>query len=147
MYTRMPAARQTERIFHTGCSLREVRWLIDSKDRLLPESFCDYHYLEQAFEHDRAFFLRTVGAQNGAELKEKLLDGPRRFKTDGELLKIVAECSERWFQAPLDQLSRERKIRLVPYLFRTSKTSVAQLARVFGLSRGEVTDILGLKKS
>ena len=40
----------------------------------------------------------------------------------------------------------DRKLRLLPYVYRTSKTTIAQLARVFGLERDRVATFLGKKK-
>ena len=59
---------------------------------------------------------------------------------------MVEEVSERWFKTGLSTLSLERKIRLLPYIYRTSKTTIPQLARVFGLSRDRVASILGKSK-
>ena len=129
-------------VMHTGDKLTDVRWLVDDNGRLIPKSICDFEYLEQAFEHDQAYFLRTIGSQNSAEMKHKLVDAPRHMLTDNEFLKIAEETSQRWFSSPIDQISIDRKIRLIPYLFRTVKTTVPQLSRVFGLSRDEVSHTL-----
>ena len=130
-------------VMHTGDKLADVRWLVDDNGRLIPKSICDFEYLEQAFEHDQAYFLRTIGGQNSAEMRHKLVEAPRHMLTDNEFLKIAEETSQRWFSSPIDQISIDRKIRLIPYLFRTVKTTVPQLSRSFGLPREEVSHILG----
>ena len=130
-------------VMHTGDKLTDVRWLVDDNGRLIPKSICDFEYLEQAFEHDQAYFLRTIGGQNSAEMRHKLVEAPRHMLTDNEFLKIAEETSQRWFSSPIDQISIDRKIRLIPYLFRTVKTTVPQLSRSFGLPREEVSHILG----
>ena len=129
-------------VMHTGDKLTDVRWLVDDNGRLIPKSICDFEYLEQAFEHDQAYFLRTIGGQNSAEMRHKLVDAPRHMLTDNEFLKIAEETSQRWFSSPIDQISIDRKIRLIPYLFRTVKTTVPQFSRSFGLPREEVSHIL-----
>lgn len=129
-------------VMHTGDKLTDVRWLVDDNGRLIPKSICDFEYLEQAFEHDQAYFLRTIGGQNSAEMRHKLVDAPRHMLTDNEFLKIAEETSQRWFSSPIDQISIDRKNRLIPYLFRTVKTTVPQLSRSFGLPREEVSHIL-----
>ena len=58
--------REKVSIMHTGDKLTGVDWLLDSQDHLLPSSFCDKEYMEQAFNHDAAFFLRLVGGVNSA---------------------------------------------------------------------------------
>ena len=133
-------------VMHTGDRLIEVPWLVDDEDRLVPKSFCDYDYLEQVFEHDQAFFLKTIGGQNSAEMRHKLIDTPRNRLTDNEFLKIAEETSQRWFSSSIDQITTERKTRIITYLFRTVKTTVPQLSRVFGLSREIVSRILGRPK-
>ena len=77
----------------------------------------------------------------------KLVDVPRTMLVDGEFLKQVNETSNRWFQSDISGLSVQSKIRLLPYIYRTMKTSVPQLARTFGLSREEITHILAPLRS
>ena len=48
----------------------------------------------------------------------------------------------RWFKTELSSLSLLQKTRLIPYFSRTRKTTVRQLARVFGLDREVVQSIL-----
>ena len=129
---------------HTGDSLKDVAWRLDAGNSLIPASFCDREYLEQAFEHDQAFFLKTIGGQNASEMQWKLIEAPRKMLVDSVFYKSCNEISQRWFQAELADLSIERKTRLIPYLKRTMKTTVPQLARTMGLSRNQVSAILGL---
>ena len=129
-------------IMHTADRLADVGWQIDDDGRLIPSSICDYSYLEQAFENDQAFFLKTIGGQNSAEMKLRLVDNPRKLLIDSEFYKMVNESSERWFQACLGQLSLNQKTRLIPYIRRTMRTTIPQLARTFGLERETVTKIL-----
>lgn len=132
--------REKERLLHTGEDLSSVGWMLDSAGRLIPTSFCDSKYLEQAFEGSQAFFLKTIGSLNPAEMSQKLVDSPRTRVTDGELLKSVEELSNRWFGSGLAGLSVERKLRLLPYVFRTRKTSSHQMARVLGLPLNQVEE-------
>lgn len=134
---------EMRRIMHTGDRLNDVPWLLDGSGRLVPSSICDCDYLEQAFENDQSYFLRTIGSLNLAEMNQKLIDNPRKRLVDSEFYKIAAEMSLRWFKTELPKLSIEHKIRMIPYIFRTMRTSVPQLARTFGLSRDEVGKILG----
>ena len=132
---------------HTGDNLDDVPWLLDKDGRLIPSSFCAYTYLEQAFNNDLAFFLKVIGSQNSSEMTWKLVDVPRTMLVDGEFLKQVNETSNRWFQSDISGLSVQSKIRLLPYIYRTMKTSIPQLARTFGLSREEITHILAPLRS
>ena len=135
--------REQDRVMHTRESLKDVPWLVDYEGDLMPESFCDVAYLEQVFNHDPAFWLKTIGGVNPAEMQEKLVDGPRQMLPDTEFYKVVADTADRWFKTELGQLTLEKKKRLIPYLWRTHKTTVNQLARVFGLEREEVQKTLG----
>ena len=60
--------RERETIMHTGDILKNVPWMLDEDGGLAPESFCDAAYLEQAFSYDSAFWLKTIGALNSAEI-------------------------------------------------------------------------------
>ena len=130
---------------HTRESLKDVTWLLDEKNRLIPDSFCDTAYLEQAFNEDAAFWLKTIGAVNSAEMEEKLVDGPRQMLPDSEFLKIVADTVQRWFSHDLSSLPKEKKMRIIPYLWRSRKTTVKQLARVMNMTREDVARILGIQ--
>ena len=134
--------REKEACFHTHDSLDGVPWLVNLDGELEPASACDHEYLESAFGYDQAFFLKTIGSLNPAEMDLKLVESPRRRVTDGELFKSVEELSNRWFGSGLAGLSVERKIRLLTYVFRTRKTSSHQLARVLGLPQNQVEETI-----
>lgn len=134
---------EMRRIMHTADKLKDVPWLLDDSGRLIPSSICDSAYLEQAFGNDQSFFLRTIGSLNPAEMNQKLIDNPRMRLADSEFYKYVAAVSLRWFKAELSKLSLEQKARLIPYISRTMKTSVPQLARAFGLNRDVIRKMLG----
>ena len=133
-------------IMHTGDVLNDVGWRLDADDRMIPSSFCDYEFLEQAFENDQAFFLKTIGGQNAAEMQLKLIDNSRKMLTDSEFYKVVNEIAERWFKTDLSRLSVQQKVRMLPYLQRTMRTTVPQLARTVGLRRDQVAESLGKRR-
>ena len=137
--------REVGNTLHTRENLKDVTWLLDEKNRLIPDSFCDTAYLEQAFNGEAAFWLKTIGAVNSAELEEKLVNGPRQMLPDSEFLKIVDDTAQRWFSHNLSTLPREKKLRILPYLWRTRKTTVKQLARVMNMTREDISQILGIK--
>lgn len=134
--------RETRALLHTSVKMKDVPWLIDASGHLMPVSFCDHHYLEQAFERDQSFFLKTIGAQNAAELKYRLIESPRQMIPDSQYHKLAEETCQRWYNADLSAISLDRKLRLLPYLFRTTKTSASQLARVLGMERDKVAAAL-----
>ena len=121
--------REKEALFHTHANLELVPWLLDSDDRLVPVSCCDWEYLESAFNHDQTFFLKTIGSINPAEMEQKLIHNLREKQTDSSFFLTANEISERWFKKTVAELSREQKTRLAPYLYRSYRTSAQQLAR------------------
>ena len=134
--------RQFMAIFHTSRRIKNVPWLLDHEYRLIPRSFCDWEYLEQAFNHDCSYWLRTIGGLNSAEMRERLIDSPREMKPDSELYKSVNEISFRWFGIALKDISIMQKCKLLPYVYRIFKTTVSQLARVFNIEPDRVKTLL-----
>ena len=109
------------RVYFYECSNRD--------NRLVPASCCDWEYLESAFNHDEAFFLKTIGTVNPAEMEQKLLHNLKERQTDSAFLVTVEDLSGRWFQKTPTNLTLEQKTRLLPYLYRSYRTTVGQLAR------------------
>ena len=134
--------RERRAVMHTADPLDGVPWLVDASGALVPESFCDSGYLEQVFNHDQVYFIRTIGGQNAAEMRQKLIDAPRILMNDTDFYQDVDATAHRWFSSDLAALTLEQKIRLIPYIKRTRKTTIPQLARVFSLKREQITAIL-----
>lgn len=129
-------------LMHTNDELLGVKWLVNSDGGILPGSVCDYQYVEDAFENSPTMFLQKIGLVNMAEMSEKLIESPRRFKKDEEVMRSVGDISRRWFSCGIHDLPLEKKCRLIPYYFRSNRTSVSQLARVFELPKETVSSIL-----
>ena len=137
--------REKIAVMHTGDNLTEVPWLLDENGHLIPSSFCDCEYLEQAFHHDPGFFLRLVGGVNAEEMKYQLEEKPYKMQPDSDYFKTVSEVCQRWFKTDIVNLSDGQKIRIIPYLYRTTKTSPKQLARMLGMSQQRICAILRQK--
>lgn len=129
------SVRQQRALFHTHENLSSVPWLLNADGNIEPASACDYTYLESAFNHDQAFFLKTIGTVNTAEMKQKLVLNSRSQPSDTEMLAIVSDLANKWFHKTLIELSPELKARLLPYLYRGYRTSIPQLARCLQLPR------------
>lgn len=140
---RLMSTRDWEDLMHTGDSLKDVSWKLDSGDDIIPDSFCDSQYLEQAFNGDPSFFYKTIGSLNPAEMNEMLVDGPRRRLPDTELYRLASDICNQWFKQNLDVIPYGKKCRIISFLRRTRKTTTGQLARVFRLSRECVQKALG----
>ena len=121
--------REKEALFHTHADLDRVPWQLDQNDHLVPATCCDCEYLESAFNHDETFFLKTIGSVNEAEMEQKLIHNLRDRQTDSSFALTVNDLSGRWFQKTPAELTLEQKTRLAPYLYRSYRTTVCQLAR------------------
>ena len=134
--------REKEYVFHTNDNLSNVNWMINTDGQLEPVSCCDYQYVENAFDNSQAFFLKAIGSVNCAQMEQQLIDNPRIRMLDGEFFKHISMISDRWFSKPVSNLSLEQRMRLIPYIYRTTNTSIPQLSRGFGLERDTIEQIL-----
>ncbi|MBO4634553.1 MAG: hypothetical protein J5669_04190 [Bacteroidales bacterium] len=134
--------REREALFHTHEDLSGVSWVVNVDGGVEPASACDYQYLESAFAHDQAFFLKTIGAVNVAEMQQKLTLNNKSRQTDQQMMSIIQDLAGRWFQKTSVELTPEQKARLLPYIYRNYRTSVPQLARCLQLSREIVSQLL-----
>ena len=135
--------REKEACFHTHDSLGGLPWIVNVDGELEPATACDHAYLEAAFGHDQAFFLKTIGTVNMAEMQQKLVDNPRQRQNDTEMVKTIDDMANAWFKCGLLDLSRDKKARLLPYIYRCYRTSISQLARCFGLEPEVVSRMVG----
>ena len=134
--------REREAIFHTHEDLSSVPWLLNYEGGVEPASACDYAYLESAFSNDQAFFLKKIGDVNVSEMQHLLVDSGRNRQTDMEMLAVVKNLADKWYHVSVPDLTPEHKARLLPYLYRSYRTSVPQLARCLSMSRDVVSGLL-----
>lgn len=134
--------RDIKALFRTHENLDGVPWCIDTDGHLEPASACDYTYLEQAFGHDQAFFLKALGSVNVAEMEQKLVLNGRQRQTDSAMFSIISNLADKWYGVEVKKLTPEQKARILPYLYRSYRTSEAQLARCMGMSRNVVAGLL-----
>lgn len=138
--------RDRRRIMHTDDDLSAVTWMLNKDGELEPATVCDWRYLEDAFLKDQAYFLRLIGSVNVPEMTQSLVLAPRIKRNDQQFLLSVNELSQRLFNTNVDGLPMSRKSRLLQIVRNSFKTDIAQLARVFQLSRDEVRLLLGEKR-
>lgn len=134
--------REKEALMHTHADLNKVPWMLDRSGHLVPATCCNWQYLEAAFDHDQAFFLKTIGSLNPEEMTQKLVTNLRIWRPDSEFLLTVNDLAGRWFQKAPAELTLEQKIRLVPYIYRCYRTSVPQLARCLRMPREDVKRLI-----
>ena len=137
--------REKEALFHTHADLSRVPWQLDADGHLVPVTCCDWQYLESAFNGDQAFFLKSIGTVNSAEMEQKLVLNHRERQRDSEFLVTVNDLCGRWFQKMPFELTLEQKTRLVPYLYRCYRTTANQLARCMRMERADVERIMKRK--
>ena len=118
------------------------RSIVNADGGVEPASACDYQYLESAFAHDQAFFLKTIGMVNTAEMRQKLFLNKRVRQTDSQMQAIIRDLAGRWFQKEVSALTPEQKARLLPYVFHSYRSSIPQLARCLQLPRDVVSSLL-----
>lgn len=138
--------RQKHSIMHTKEDLSHVSWMLNSSYELEAATICEWNYLESAFKHDQAFFLRLIGEVNTAEMTERLVVSPRSKRKDQIFLASINEKSRLWFGTEVENLPMDKKARMIEYARHAFKTDPAQLARTFEIPRDEVYLILGRKK-
>jgi len=137
--------REKETLLHTHADLSRVPWMLDRDGHLVPVTCCEWRYAQEAFGNDQAFFLKTIGTVNCAEMEQKLVINHRERRPDSAFLLTVEDLADRWFQKKPFELTPEQKTRLVPYLHHCYRTSVPQLARCLRMKRNEVERIIGGK--
>lgn len=134
--------REREALFRSHQDLSAVPWIVNADGGVEPASACDYQYLESAFAHDQAFFLKTIGMVNTAEMRQKLFLNKRVRQTDSQMQAVVRDLAGRWFQKEVSALTPEQKARLLPYVFHSYRSSIPQLARCLQLPRDVVSSLL-----
>ena len=139
--------REKEALFHTHEDLNGVNWVVNSDGSLEPASTCDYAYLESAFNNDQAFFLKTIGTLDPAEMRQKLILNHRIRQTDSQFRAVVTNLADKWYHKDVATLTPEMKARLVSYLYRSYRTTTKQLARCLQLSRETISDLLSYRWS
>ncbi len=134
--------REKRKLFHTDDDLSHVKWEIDSLGELIPVTICDWRYVEAAFNNDQAYFMKSVGIVNTAEMEHRLVIAPRMMITDEEFLRNANDISERWFKTTIHNLTMEKRIRMISFMHHTQKTTIPQLARIFEIDRETIKRII-----
>lgn len=135
--------RDKRTLLRTDDDLSGVGWVLNSDKELEPVTICDWRYAEASFNDDQAFFMKVLGCTNTAEMDQKLVVAPRIRQKDDELLRNINDICQRWFKKEAHDLPIEKKLRVLPYVFRSCRTSTAQLARAFELERAVVEKVIG----
>lgn len=134
--------REKRRILHTGDKLADVPWILNQDGEIEPASACDWQYLESIFNHDQAYFVRTVGDVNTADMKYRLEESKHTRLNDEAFLNHANKMSVRWYGSPISSLTQEDKSRMLYYLTKTVRCSIPQISRCLGMDRELVAKLL-----
>ncbi len=137
--------REQELLFRTHADLHAVPWVLDMEGRIEPASACDIQYLEDAFNNDQAFFLKTIGSVNEAEMRQMLEMSGRVRQADAEMLAAISRMAEKWYGKKVLELTPEQKARMLPYLYRSYRTTIPQLSRCLQVPRSLVSSLLSTR--
>ena len=138
--------REMRALFNTHEDLSAVPWLLNMEGGIEPASACDWEYLESAFNHEQAFFLKTIGSLNKAEMVQQLTLNERLRHTDTEMLAILVNLADKWFHKTVVELTPEMKARLLPYVYRCYRTTIPQLARCLQMPKETVSTLIPVRK-
>ena len=142
-----PAGSMTYRekrvVFKTDGIAVDPGWMVTSDGVIEPVSYCDIEYAEGAFNNDIGFFLKIMGLVDDQQTEQELVISPKKMRTVGELVNIIDDHSRRLYSKPSSSLSLAQKIPLIKTVWRTNRTSVAQLARCFAMTKKEILFALG----
>ena len=137
--------RERELTFRTHEDLSGVPWILNADGNLEPASACDYKYMESAFNNDQAFFLKTIGSVNTAEMQQLLVLNGRNRQSDSEMMAVISRLADKWYGKSILELSPEQKARVLPYMYRSYRTTVPQLARCLRMPRDVVAGLVPVR--
>lgn len=132
--------------------LLDTDWYVRNALAYIPRNALDNgcNINEYPWSGYRACFCRHNHQYDSLSVKPVALLTKRERKaimhTDTEMFKIAEEVSQRWFKNGVRDISKDQRVRLILYLYRSNKTTVAQLARVLGLSRDLIQRLLSQKE-
>lgn len=134
--------RELRTIFKTHDINRDAGFQLDENNRIIPRSYIDWKLVESIFRNQTQLF-RSLSITNYA-VEENLYLGNLVKYNDNDLLVIArALAKEKFGQEYLHNLTMEQKIRLIMPLKHKCKVSHIRIARVLGLKRDYVKQLIG----
>lgn len=137
--------RERELVFRTHEDLSGVQWILNAAGNIEPASACDYGYMESAFNNDQAFFLKAIGSVNTAEMRQMLVLNGRNRQSDSEMMAAISRLADKWYGKNVLDLSPEQKAHVIPYVYRSYRTTVPQLARCLRMPRDVVAGLVPIR--
>lgn len=137
--------REVREILRADIRLKDVQWLIDEDNVIIPSSYCDCRYVESAFYNDASFFTKVLGLTDRDQMDMELVTEPLRKKSVEELIKEIESRSQQRFGLSLSSLSPVQKVPILKAINYSTNVSVKTLSRCFELAEEEVSAILKRK--
>lgn len=131
--------------FRTDSIPKGVPWKVCLDGMIAPSSFCDWKYAEEAFMGDMDFFLKVLGNVDSRQMDVQMVVNPQKRLSLEELMKVIDSKSRDKYKKDAAELTYEQKIPLVKKVFYSTKSSVPQLARCFGIRKDRLAEILNLE--
>lgn len=139
--------RQKRTIFKTDGIPEDTGWMVTRDGVIEPASYCDLEYAQGAFNNEIGFFMKVLGLVDDQQMKQELVTGTNKMKSVQEMMIIIDDLSMRACSKPSTALTFAQKIPIIKKVWHTNRTSVAQLARCFGLTKKEILFALGEEKN
>lgn len=133
---------EAREILKTGDDVRDTGWLINMDNAIEPVSYCDWRYAESAFSNDVKFFMKIMGLTDDNQMEQEMEYDRKYMKSTADLLVAIDARSQLRYGRELSRLTDAEKIPLIKIIYYSHRTTVAQLARCFGVKRDFVEKVL-----
>lgn len=137
--------REKREFFKSSAVPGNVGWMVDNDGLMIPKTYLDWHYCEDAFNNDLSYFQRILGLEDDDRMEQVLAIDPYRKMPYDELMSIAEDKSMKKFSKSMASLSTEQKIPLIKSIYHSTVTTPSQLSRCFKMEMSEVRRILKIK--
>ena len=135
--------RERRRLLKTRLDLSECPYLVNEEGMIEARSFVRHDIVEKAFINSGKFFLASLGTCNDAKMEYELTCKPLVRVNDKELAEVIEKLAEKKFAGKkISWLTRSEKCSIIKNIYFNNKTSIPQLSRILGLSKGLIRQIL-----
>lgn len=135
--------RERRRLLKTRLDLSECPYLVNEEGMIEARSFVRHDIVEKAFINSGKFFLASLGTCNDAKMEYELTCKPLVRVNDKELAEVIEKMAEIKFAGKkISWLTRSEKCSIIKNIYFNNKTTIPQLSRILGLSKGLIRQIL-----
>ncbi|MBQ6878724.1 MAG: transposase [Bacteroidales bacterium] len=135
--------RERRMVLKTRMDLSECPYLVNSEGMIEAKSFVRYDIVEKAFVNSGKFFLASLGTCNDAKMEYEMTCKPLVRVNDKELAEVIEALTEKRFEGKkISGLTQSQKCSIIKNIYFNNKTTIPQLSRILGLSKGLIKQIL-----